>query len=445
MTMDQAEYKIKQETDIKFPFRPENTQWFNIKPEDMEGGVSAAKQLMDLYGEVRADGIKRLYRLPVVFPDMSGGAEDFFKSQFSVPVGPVKYRSQYGDDGTRHCVYPEPIDPVAQAKRTKFTKRGLKIRGECEPQSCYEYGSGKCKFKGELHFYIPGMSGSGFFKMMTGSANASEDIFTRIQDLYTRLAGRLPKFTPDMRAVFSITKVLKQMVYFTPEGKESKSDQWVPSIETQIEMPKLLMLEERRKLELAAPVASPQVSMPQAWLANAVDGPVVRVTKVDSDGVIQNVTELDGQSSAKPQPQEIMPISKVISLQVNLANTPMGMFIDLTEKYDLGDELEVWADGKYGTGWDENEITVGKVHAEVTRMVERRGAEFAKAFIWLTSKLYVAKIPTKDLAIPYLQGKFDGLGTLESIKNAGHHLDELLAAGTAVAQVTMSGYLKKAA
>ena len=439
ITIGEAELAIQKECGVKYPFRPENTPYFNIKAEDLEGGVQAAQKMIDLYGEDRGDGVKRIYRIPAVFPDMPKGIEDFFKSRFSVPVGVFKYESQYGEDGIRRCVYLKPVDPAEQAKRKKFISRPLVIRGECDPATCAEYGNAQCKFSGTLHFYVPGMSGSGFFQMKTGSAYASEDIFMRIEDLSQRLNGRLPKFTPDGEPVFYIVKRNKSMVHFDENGKETRNDQWVPGLETRIEMSKILMAEEQRKRrELAAPSASPSVnSVPGSWLAPSAGDQVVKPNEAHVERV--EVEILD------QHPTTVIPSIQPVKFAENInENIPrMDRLVEISENLDMGDELEIWSDAKYGSDWNQKDDLIEKVYAEVTRLMERRGPQGTKAFISLTGKLYQAKIPTKELAIPYLQSKFSGINTIENLVAADKHVAELLANGVEVAKTTMDAYLQK--
>ena len=46
---------------------PQNAPYFTVLPGDFQN-PKVAKQIMDLYGEVRADGVRRLYSIKVIFP-----------------------------------------------------------------------------------------------------------------------------------------------------------------------------------------------------------------------------------------------------------------------------------------------------------------------------------------------------------------------------------------
>ena len=53
--------------DLKNPLAPKNVPYFTVRGEDFPN-PEIARQITDLFGEDRGDGVKRLYRFPVVFP-----------------------------------------------------------------------------------------------------------------------------------------------------------------------------------------------------------------------------------------------------------------------------------------------------------------------------------------------------------------------------------------
>src|SRR5438876_5999365 len=52
---------------LKTPLVPKNVPWFTVRAQDFPN-PEIARQILDAYGEERGDGVKRLYRFPVVFP-----------------------------------------------------------------------------------------------------------------------------------------------------------------------------------------------------------------------------------------------------------------------------------------------------------------------------------------------------------------------------------------
>lgn len=52
---------------LKNPLTPKNVPYFTVRGEDFPN-PEVARQIMSLYAEDRGDGVRRLYRFPVVFP-----------------------------------------------------------------------------------------------------------------------------------------------------------------------------------------------------------------------------------------------------------------------------------------------------------------------------------------------------------------------------------------
>lgn len=434
MSMDEAEAKIFDETKIKYPFRPENTAHFNINPGDFEGGLTATQKLMDLYGEDRGQG-RNLYRFPVVFPDMPNGIDDFFKGVYKVSSGPIKYFSKEGDDSVRRCMYLQPVEKDAKTRNMKFVPRVPQVRGNCSPADCSEFKLGACRFRGDLHFYIPGMVGSGYFSIGTGSTYASEDIFGRLDQISERLGGRLPKFTPDGSPVFWLTKILKSVTFHDAEGEKHR-DQWVPSIETLIEMPKLLLLEERRMVELAAPSAAPTAAIPASWgMTVAPPQPVTTGARSAELVVTQSAASLADQETG-----EIQNTAAEVTLE-NKVTSALDQLIELSAKLQIDDELIEWASDKYGENWSETDVTVGKVANVINKIIATGGHESVKPKLRMFNLIKASGLSAEEVVVPYLSSKFDGMRNATNLANAAKHLRELLDAGPQVARVTMEHQL----
>lgn len=434
MTMDEAEAKIFDEAKIKYPFRPENTAHFNVNPSDFEGGLTATQKLMDLYGEDRGQG-RQLYRFPVIFPDMANGIDGFFKGVYKVSSGPIKFFSKEGDDGVRRCMYLQPVEKDAKTRNMKFMPRVPQVRGNCSPSDCGEFKSGACRFRGDLHFYIPGMVGSGYFSIGTGSAYASGDIFGRLEEISLHLGGRLPKFTPDGSPVFWLTKVQKSVTFHDAEGEKHR-DQWVPSMETLIEMPKLLLLEERRMVELAAPSAAPTAALPASWgMTVATSKPAPANVRSTELVVTQSVASLADQDTG-----EIQNVASGVTLESKEASA-LDQLIQLSGQLQVDDELIEWASDKYGENWSESDVTVGKVANLINEIIASGGHECVKPKLRLFNLIKASGLSAKDVVVPYLSSKFDGMRSANDLANAAKHLRELLDAGPQVARATMENQL----
>lgn len=401
-----AEKEIAEKTGIKFPFFPRNTRHFNVYAHDVEGGQMAVDTMLELYGEQReGDSERKLYRFPIVFPD-ANCVEDFFPNEFRVAQGPIKYHSSYGDDGVRRCLYLKPVEAAQNALRKKHLRREETVRGECVPGSCPEFGSGACRFNGTLHFYIPGVTGSAPFAMATGSAYAAEDIFQRLDEIVRICNGRIPKSDRQGNPIFYMTKVKKMRTYFDESGKEKHGEQWVPFVETTLQMSTVLMIEESKRLQLAAPTAAPAVSgMPAAWMpssqvSEATDAFQQEV--VDADGVI-------GQGHTGPGPIEGQsfqsPTIEAIETERATEPTPSMRFAKLVEENQLGQSARDWAIAKFGDDWNSDDKLPGVLN-ELKSLLLARGAECCVAFLDLCTVLYVNDIPVRDVAMPYLVFKY---------------------------------------
>ena len=447
-----AEKQIAEQLNIKFPFYPTNTQHFNLYPHDVEGGKISVDRILGLYGEMReGDNEAKLYSFPVVFPDLPNGIEGIFPSEYRVDAGTVKYHSAYGDDGIRRCMYLKEVDRAQQATRKKWPRRTESVRGECNPAVCVEFAKGQCRFNGTLQFYIPGATGSGAFSMRTGSTYAAEDIFVRLEDMYKICNGVLPKFDTHGNPVFSITKMKKMRTYFDDTGKEKSSEQWVLVIETSVEMSKVLLLEERKRLSLAAPVAVPASSTaPSSWLAEV---PQDRVAQAFGEPAQKGVAKVASLATDVRLPirnemtgEPAVPLATQTLTTLKSGEKPLLPVSDLSPEaaveklITLGDSLGLnvwdWADAKYGIDWEDGKSVT--VLDELEAVIKAMG-ESVGPYLQLLTLLYSNKIPVKELAFPYLKRIFSGsFKELRFVKDSLKHVEELLSSGTEVTMAHMT-------
>lgn len=390
---------------LKKAFTPKNTQFFSLYAHETEGGQASVDDIMRRYAEViEGDTVPRLYQIPVVFPPTPQGVEGFFKSEYSMAVGDIKYKSEYGDDGIRRCVYLKPIDLQAQSKRKKFLRRETTIRKDCDPSICDEFGSGACKFRGRMHFYIPGVVGSGTFVFETGSANACEDIFMRLEDLQRSVQGVLPSFDPKGNPVFFLTKERKKVSY-VESGVMKTGMQWVPVLHTTLIKSNILLLEEKKRLQLAAPTAVPKTpSAPNGWLGASFG----QSLQEDAGSRPEN-DQVDASKSAEDQA-----IWALSALQED-SQLPIAEY----------------GEAKYGETWHTGEAVLA-LHKEVLDMIEAMGGNFdmVRDFMPLMTLLTINEIPAKELAFPYFK-VFFGEFKKRQMPAATAHVTELLKKGSA--------------
>jgi hypothetical protein len=129
---------------LKTPLVPKNVSWFTVRGQDFSN-PEIARQILEVHGEDRDDGVKRLYRFPVVFPSdfwqvvmphelaAWGAAEKRYWSEYS-PDGRVRYCKQHAS---------VPFDDTGKRVIRLFGGRKTMLReqngGLCDPESCSEY------------------------------------------------------------------------------------------------------------------------------------------------------------------------------------------------------------------------------------------------------------------------------------------------------------------
>lgn len=409
MSFQQAANEIKQKTNISNPFYPRNTPHFHAHPWDMESGKIASDKLMELYGEKRGDDQEpRLYRFPVVFPDVGRNGIDTILGSGLAVRGPgmIAYRSQYSEDGARNCVYLPPVVPNADTKRKQFARRQFVIRGVCDTEQCAEYATGACRFAGTLRFYIPGMSGAGVFSLETGSTQAASEIYLRLASILQE-CGRLPNFTPDGSPVFYITKAKKPRVHYDEHGVKKQGDQWVVVLETEIDMTKARQQQEQRLL-LAAPKPSQEVPLPASWM------------QTDDDGYEDAGGRVYGSAPAftlenEPEIATPKPLSDIDRLNAG------------ADAYGIRRKVEDWATMRYGEGWDASD-KVNQV-CDSFFAIESKFSVNTAQYLDLQVLLQTQGIPYQDVALPYIKKKFGGFGTGETLHQMLIHIEELLEQG----------------
>ena len=457
-----AEKQILDKFELKNPFFPTNTRYFNLHPSEVEGGQPVIDAIIDLYGEIKeGDPEKRLYSFPVMFPDLPGGVDGFFPSAYKVDVGVKKYFSREGEDGQRRCLYLKEVDNSNQAKRKKYVSRtqaDAVIRGDCDPGSCMEYGAGTCKFRGELYFYIPGIQGSGYCMLQTGSMYSAEDIYVRLQELMRLCGGVLPKADNEGRPVFHLTKVKKEVTYFDGNTPK-KSTPWMLSIESSIAPAKILMIEEQKRLRLVAPEkdSAYQNSTPAAWLVQPEqeeeaedNAPLNDVQVIEPKPVgqahsekVQAVVSVVAHTAAKEIEE-----AKVVKLNagpvLDIANAPINDFIRFCDANNLGNSATNWAFAKFGDDWD-TEAHIQSVLDELQAIAKSSVSGFMIDYLKLFELLYGNKIPVKELALPYFKSIYGSLQKKEGVIGATSKLKEMLEIGPNAAIAHMEASLKKVA
>lgn len=355
----EIEKKIEKATGLTNSLYPRNTAYFNVAASDF-GMPEIANLIVSLYGEKKdEDQVAYLYRFPVVFHSDDMG--EVYPNQFKRYGGEPNYESHYGEDGVRYCRYLPPVTrEMAADQKARRIKRPPRreqvVRGKCEPSVCSEFLEGQCRFRGRLHFYIPGVPSTGLLGMETSSEYAAEAIWSDLERIRQAL-GYIPKTNPNKPGapIFWITKILEQRTYFDEHGVKKTGFQWVPKLQADIDIGGLLA-------SGSAPQLGTKSQAPIAWLTQPKGMPEAVVLAAET--AIPTVTAA------------VMPGSNVVS-QVD----PLHRLTDLVDSMELDEAiLAEYLDLKVGEGWEDDTASL-QTAVEMVSNLSRVGDVCARKLI----------------------------------------------------------------
>lgn len=449
ISFQDAAKEIEKRHGDKNPFFPRNTPHFHANAWDMEGGLKVSERLLSLYGEVReGDNQPRLYRFPVVFPDIGvGNLDTAMDGGMSVQGGganTIRYRSKYSLDGRNMCVFLPEVVRTQDTKRKQFARRELMVRGECVTDTCPEFASGACRFGGKLRFYIPGIPGAGVFELSTGSQDAVTDIYLRLSGLIKRI-GALPNFVPGTdEPVFWLTKMREKRVYFDPEGNKKQGEQWVPKLESLIEVPKIIrIIEQRQQGSLAAPSAAPTaLGLPSAWVGGSSTAPDDHVAQEDSVMFVDGDGLVEEQAAINVPHQEPKAVATA-STQNAAASSGEATLDDLLQKMEemgIGNTVSEWASLQYGDGWMDAPLDAQvcqKLTAFYLRFQRQTGL-----YLSMLTALLIEDISWDDLGRKYVAAKWGSSQFSVNLPKIADEINELLSQGREVAIAHMESVIE---
>src|SRR5471032_2093635 len=230
---------------LKIPLVPKNVAWFTVRGQDFPN-PEIASQILDTFGEERGDGVKRLYRFPVVFPSdmwqavmphelVAWGAND------------KKFWSEYAPDGrVRYCkcYAPVPTNDTGRRVIRVFGGRKTTLRSEngglCDPEGCFEYQQRQCNLSGRFIFFIPGVKSISAFELHTNSFYAMNAAIQKFETIAFMRGGRISGFLDSKQTPFYITKKLMDVPHIDETGRAVRVRQWIIDIEAPIDVTALL-------------------------------------------------------------------------------------------------------------------------------------------------------------------------------------------------------------
>ncbi|WP_234265158.1 recombination directionality factor [Hydrogenophaga sp. NFH-34] len=458
-----AEKQISEQFQVRNPFYPRNTQEFHAHAWDMgAGGKAISDKLMALYGESVNGGPVKLYRFPIVFPDVGGDVDAIIEGRMAVQGGGpniVRYWSEFNEHGLQVCRHLPEVKKSDMAQRRagkpiRHPERQAVTRGYCVPQKCNEFAMGMCRFSGKIRFYIPGIPGAGLFELHTGSTPAATEIYQRIMQALRALNGKLRNYTPDGRPIFWLTKKKAVRQYFDEEGNPKKGEQWVPEIEMEIEMPRVIMLQEMRGEEPQGlkPVAG-LAATPSAW--NQQSQEVNRATsEADDDGTgeqfhggdFEHLRERapDDEDACKPaavedaKVREATPVAKSgdgASASPAGGQDTISQMQSHAERLGYVEELGRWVQVKHGGDF-------AAAHKAWMSLSERFSARL-KDYLSLSLLIHDQGL-NSDLVMKYLKLRYGPVGAGAKLAEMLAHVKDLCNDGASVATSVMEELLDDA-
>lgn len=230
---------------LKAPLVPKNVPWFTVREKDFSN-PKVARQILDAHGEDRGDGVKRLYRFPVIFPS------DFW--QVVMPhelaawgAAEKRYWSEYSPDGrVRYCKQHASAQLDDSGKRVirLFGGRKAVLRdqngGQCDPESCHEYQCRQCNLSGRFLFFIPGIRSISAFELPTNSFYAMNAAIQRFETISFLRGGRISGFLDSQRTPFYLTKKRMDVPRIDEQGRAVRVSQWIIDLEAPVDVTALI-------------------------------------------------------------------------------------------------------------------------------------------------------------------------------------------------------------
>lgn len=241
--------------DIKTPLVPKNVPYFTVRGGDFPM-PELAQMILNKYGEDRGDGVKRLYRFPVIFP-VDSWQDVMPHSLKCYGSSQLKYWAEYSPNGeTRFCMTYAAVDkdPTTKKAIRLFGGRKTQPRSEnaglCDPEKCKEYQARQCNLTGRLIFFIPGVPSINAVALPTNSFYSMNNIRNKLEMVGFMRGGRISGYLHGNQT-FWITKKLHEVARIDDEGKPTRVQQWLIELEANIDVSGLLLADLQDDTRLA--------------------------------------------------------------------------------------------------------------------------------------------------------------------------------------------------
>lgn len=358
---------------LKTPLVPKNVPWFTVRGQDFPH-PEMARQILETYGEVREDGVKRLYRFPVVFPS------DFW--QMVMPhelaawgASEKNYWSEYSPDGrVRHCKQhaSPPFDDTGKRVIRIFGGRKTMLReqndGLCDPESCPQYQHRQCNLTGRFLFFIPGIRSISAFELATNSFYAMNSAIQKFETFSFLRGGRISGFLDGRGTPFYFTKRLMEVAQIDDQGNPMRASQWIIDLEAAVDVTGLLrggadegdaVVQAQRATHVLEGMRDPQ---------EGNDAPRASVPESARDKPGNSSKNVPTPTPADVQPKEAAPGDKAEWREIATRGPTLEQVIQRVKSFGIDlKRYEAYADRRWGRGWRFNAFGRYQANQELER------------------------------------------------------------------------------
>ena len=331
---------------LKTPLVPKNVQWFTVRAQDFSN-PAIASQILDAYGEDRGDGVKRLYRFPVVFPS------DIWQTVMPHELAAWganerRYWSEYSPDGrVRFCKCHAPIPKIDSGKRTIriFGGRKSMLRPEngglCEPESCEQYQERQCNLSGSFIFFVPGIKSISAFELHTNSFYAMNAAIQKFETIAFMRGGHISGFLDAERTPFYLSKKLMEVPHIDEEGRAVRVKQWIIELEAPVDVTALLRANEDDESAIVNAQTASRILQASPTVIN--------------DGLAAWAEPIPPTSREWHQDASVSNTSSRKSAEVTSVAPDVPKILEIVSSYGLETaQYEAYAKRRWGSGWKLN-------------------------------------------------------------------------------------------